>query len=49
MGSSLGQTQAGGTGAADFLTFPSALDDIVSAAASAGYDGDLKIPYYAYE
>jgi len=47
---SLGQAQAGGTGGGGVSYMDPAtrqLDDIVSAAASAGYDGDLR-PYYAY-
>ena len=49
-GSSLGQAQAGGTGGGgvSYISPQLSLDDIVSAAASAGYDGDLR-PYYAYE
>ena len=49
-GSSLGQAQAGGTGGGGVSYMDPAtrqLNDIVSAAASAGYDGDLR-PYYAY-
>ena len=47
---SLGQAQAGGTGGGGVSYMDPAtrqLDDIVSAAASVGYDGDLR-PYYAY-
>jgi hypothetical protein len=48
--SSLGQAQAGGTGGGgvSYVSPQLSLDQIVSAAASAGYDGDLR-PYYAYE
>lgn len=49
-GSSLGQTQAGGAGGGGISYMDPAirqLDQLVSAAASAGYDGDLR-PYYAY-
>ena len=48
--SSLGQAQAGGTGGGgvSYISPQLSLDQIVSAAASAGYDGDLR-PYYAYE
>ena len=48
--SSMGQAQAGGTGGGgvSYVSPQLSLDQIVSAAASAGYDGDLR-PYYAYE
>ncbi len=49
-GGSMGQAQAGGTGGGGVSYMDPAvrqLDQLVSAAASAGYDGDLR-PYYAY-
>ena len=51
LGSPLSQTQAGGAGGGGVSYMDPAarqLDQLVSAAASAGYDGDLR-PYYAYE